>query len=162
MVMIGAVFECNPNSNTGLSPVQAQGAFYRLTKVTTYYPTYRVTGYGYDHCPANTLEYSWTQQTSTGDSAGLRKTFYYEDLWLGHEVDVQTGNSGGPIIGTTNNLVAAIQTAGICNGTLPNKGTALANSDVATAIDTFPSPWYQVCGLWPSCFIGRWVCIRSL
>lgn len=136
-----AVFACNPNSNTGLLPVQAQGAFYRMSRDDSP-ASVRVTGYGLDSTPpGSTGGYnsdSQTQQTDTGSYLG-ETIEGPSDVIIEYTVDTEGGNSGSPVIilGTTTTL--GIHTNAGCNPpNVGNTGTGFEHDNLENAIQTFP------------------------
>ncbi len=134
-----AVFETFSNTETGLSPVQAQQAFYRLSKDEySYTSTVRVTGYGVDTGTRNQ-----TQQTHTGDFLG-ETTADATHIYLEYLVDTEGGNSGSPVIVDEPypgwpSLTLGIHTNGGCNPpNTGNLGTSFNNSGLEAAIQDFP------------------------
>jgi V8-like Glu-specific endopeptidase len=138
-----AVFKCKPDAVTGLLPVQAQGAFYRVSLDEN--PTnVRVTGYGTDNtptgCTSNFNSDSQTQQTDSGPF--LREMVQNpSDVYIEYAADSTLGLSGAPVINLSNDI-----TIGIHNGTVErcnppgsgNRGTSFKNDSLANAIQTFP------------------------
>jgi len=124
------VFDCFANSNTGLLPVQGQGAFYRMSR--DYIPTnIRITGCGVDDGVRNR-----TLQTDWGAYLGENGTGTRVD----HEyiADTESGNSGGPIIAYGTTITLGIHTHGGCNPPDEgNHGTSFENDDLENAIQTF-------------------------
>jgi hypothetical protein len=108
-------FGCFPNSNTGLTPFQAQGAAYTLAaSPPPFNPSHviRVTGYGTDSSPAQNNQ---VQQTSTGPY------FSFSGSTVRHQVDTQGGNSGSPVIWQNGGgVVIGVHTHGGCNFALTN------------------------------------------
>jgi hypothetical protein len=135
-----ALYRCFPNSNTGLLPVQAQNAFYRLS-LDSNPPTFRVTGFGLDEClPGSTggrNSNSVTQQTSTGTNYGESGSGNFVS-WS-FAVDIRNGNSGSPIIPDGTSLSVGIQTCGSTscppNG---NSGTSMDCDPLENAVNIFP------------------------
>lgn len=129
-----AIFECLPNSNTGLLPFQAQNAFFRMTlEHPSSQEDVRITGYGYD---SNNVD-SYTQQTDVGpfhseSSSDVR-------VWHRYAVDTEGGSSGSPIIWETNGFTIGIHTNGGCNqpewGT--NFGTSFEHDNLEHALQIF-------------------------
>ena len=133
-----AVFKCGTNSITGLSPVQAQGAFYRLSLDETP-TTVRVTGFGGDAEPPGCSESSdlnkdsLTLQTDSGNFSG-EFTDGPVRVYIQYEVDTAGANSGSPVIVDSNGVVIGIHTTGDC----PNhKGTSFKNAGLKQAIQEF-------------------------
>jgi V8-like Glu-specific endopeptidase len=111
------VFETFPNSQTGLTALQAQGIFFNV--VQDLGPAIiRITGYGIDDGAANQ-----TQQTSTGPNAGSSGTT------MRYRTDTEGGNSGSPIIDeATGNAVGIHTNAGCTSGGGSNSGTSTFNT----------------------------------
>ena len=111
------VFQTFPNSQTGLTALQAQGAWFNVAQSLTP-PTFRITGYGTDDGTANQ-----TEQTSTGPNAGSSGTT------LRYQVDTEGGNSGSPVIDeATGNAVGVHTNAGCTTGGGSNSGTSNFNT----------------------------------
>jgi len=136
-----AVFDCHNNSNTDLSPIQAQASFYRMTR-DSLPGNVRVTGYGSDDTPNGTtggrnLD-NFTQQTSTGafDNETVEGA---SDVYLEYFVDTEGGNSGSPVNIEGGSLTIGIHTNGGCNPFVEgNYGTSFENNNLEDAIHTFP------------------------
>jgi hypothetical protein len=111
------VFETFPNSETGLTALQAQGAWFDV--VQDLGPaTIRITGYGIDDGVDNQ-----TEQTSTGPNAGSSGTT------LRYRVDTEGGNSGSPVIDeATGNAIGIHTNAGCTSGGGSNSGTSNFNT----------------------------------
>lgn len=135
------VFGCNANSNTGLLPVQAQNAFYRMSRDDSPNDV-RVTGYGNDNMPPGSTgdlnSDSQTQQTHW--SAYLGETVEgHSDVIIEYIVDTTGGSSGSPVIiyGTTTTL--GIHTNAGCDPPDDgNHGTGFEHNNLENAIETFP------------------------
>lgn len=146
-----AVFEVNP-TDTGLRPVHAQKAFYRMSRDSDP-ETFRITGHGVDgppDCfgssrqpgctpprPPTSLRNadSQTQQTHTGrnrgeSGGGAQVTFRYE-------VDTQGGNSGSPII-VEGTAVAPV--GGSCMACRSSPTIPTARFDIVGSIAGAPQP----------------------
>jgi len=133
-----AIFNVFPNSNTGLFPAQAQKAFYRTSKDLNP-STVRITGFGADFDPQGTGSLSCdnshnkTQQThsgpaSEGGTAG-------NEVWS-FQVDVQGGNSGGPIIANGTNYSVGIIT--FCSLSFQNvTGISMDNNRIENALNDY-------------------------
>lgn len=105
-----AYFGCHPNSNTGLTPYQAEQAFHRLDLAVPPVDgrTLRITGYGVqegDFMP----EWSQVQKTHTGQLVGRTSRK------LEYTPDTTGGNSGSAVEDETTGLVVAIHTNGGCS-----------------------------------------------
>jgi len=131
-----AIYACGPNSNTGLTAIQAQGQFFRVSDNTN--PAgITITGFGVDNLPRGSKggnnKDSQTQQTNSGTFAGLSGTS------LNYVVDTTGGNSGSPVINTEGeNVALGIHTHGGCRQSGgSNLGTSFSNSDLMKAINDF-------------------------
>jgi hypothetical protein len=130
-----AVFTVYPNSNTGLMPLEAQGAFIRVTRDLAP-DDVRVTGYGV----ITTSNYtSRTQQTHTGPFDGET----YEgpsDVILNHEADTTGGESGAPVEDTLYGYALGIHTDGSCATLGYNRGCSIENDSFEQALNGFLMP----------------------
>jgi hypothetical protein len=135
------VFTCFRNGNTRLLPVEAQGAFYRMSKDDSP-ATVRVTGFGLDSTPAgctnNLNADSQTQQTDSG--AFLREVVQgASSVYIEYTVDTEPANSGSPVIVDGTLVTVGIHTNGGCSPpSTGNKGTGFENDNLESAIQTFP------------------------
>jgi len=124
-----AYFGCFENSNTGLTPFQAQGSFYVLgnTAPPVLNQTIRITGYGTDTTP-NTA--NQTLQTDTGPYTSLSGDV------IRYQVDTTGGNSGSAVIDLNTGLCIGIHTNAGCNavGTGSNQGTNIKQTNLRNAI----------------------------
>jgi V8-like Glu-specific endopeptidase len=112
------VFETFPNSQTGLTAIEAQGGVFFNVVQDLGPATIRITGYGVDDGAANQ-----TQQTSTGPNAGSSGTT------MRYQTDTEGGNSGSPIIDeATGNSVGIHTNAGCTSGGGSNSGTSNFNT----------------------------------
>lgn len=128
------VFGCFANSNTDLLPVQAQNAFYRMSRDTVP-ANIRITGFGVDDTPQTRNR---TQQTDWGPYLGENVR---AGVAVDHEyiVDTQSGNSGGPVIVYGTTVALGIHAHGGCNPPdAGNHGTSFENDDLENAIQIFP------------------------
>ena len=142
-----SVFTVNDNSNTGLTPFQAQGSFFRTTNDNpAVNDTIRITGMGLDNTPpgstGNRNAQNFTNQTSTGGYVGQSNSG--SNYWHRYATDTTGGNSGSPII--WNGFTVGIHTNGGCNsnGTGANSGTSFEVNALENAIDNHPAskhPW---------------------
>ena len=141
-----AVFRCEANSETGLTPIQAQDKFYRMWKdqaTSSGSYTIRITGYGvdgpapdYGDGPRNAD--SRTLQTDAGPYRG-EEFQGSSDCIQRYVVDTENAGSGSPIIidGTSNTI--GIHTNGGCSASGgANKGTGFENNSLESVIDNFP------------------------
>lgn len=131
------VFE---NTNTGLSPLEAQGASYQLAEIVppADASTLRITGYGIDDDPPGSTpplfrnQYSQTQQTDSGPYQSKVGTT------VAYVIDTTGGNSGSAVEHEGQGLVYAIHTNGGCTVTGgTNKGTAVDHPGLQDAL-AFP------------------------
>ncbi|UCD38447.1 MAG: hypothetical protein JSW54_02935, partial [Fidelibacterota bacterium] len=130
-----ALFECEPNSNTGLLPVQAQQAFYRV-KLGTPSGDTRLTGYGED---SNPPEWNKTQQTSTGDFVREQQEGCSYCITLDYVVDEENGCSGGPVTDTYDGLAIGLHHDGFClKSRAANIGTSFKNDSLEKALNDYP------------------------
>lgn len=143
-----AVYAVLENPQTGLTPVEAYGTFFRLSR-DTQPPTIRITGYGVDGpAPAYGSDAddernadSQTQQTSVDDFE-VEHISGPTVIWLGYDTDTQGGNSGGPAIALDSPAMAiGIHTHSGCS---PfggdNYATGFKHTLLASAIQGFPGP----------------------
>jgi hypothetical protein len=126
-----ATFGCFPNSNTGLTPYEAQGACFQIAgAVPAFDPAHliRITGFGLDADPP---EANQAQQTDDGPLVATSPSY------LKYEVDTSSGNSGSPIVWENGGGVAlGVHTHGGCTSGNPpggNHGTRLDNAGWAAA-----------------------------
>ncbi len=133
------IFMCNPNSNTGLVPWQAQNQRYYLesTDYDLMGPNTTISGYGADMDPP------WdnlTLQTHTG-LYRWEQTPDPDHSYLEYYTDTMGGNSGSPIIEPLDNVGMGIHTNGGCDPTDPpengNKGTSFKSQPVKTALNHY-------------------------
>ncbi len=115
------VFSVFSNTQTGLQPIDAQGASFSLRQ--DFGPaTIRITGYGVDGGAANQ-----TQQTHTGPNAGSSGTT------MRYQADTEGGNSGSPVIDEATGEAVGVHTHGGCSAG-SNKGTSTFNTAFWTAL----------------------------
>lgn len=125
------VFSVNANSETGLTPLQAQGPGLVLSGSTPVVgATVEITGYGVDTGSANQ-----TQQVSTGPITLVNTT----SSRLEYKADTEGGNSGSAVL--DGGEVVAIHTNAGCTtgGGGANSGTLISNA-------AFQSAYAAVCG----------------
>jgi V8-like Glu-specific endopeptidase len=126
------VFTVFANTETGLTPLQAQGPGLDLaTSLPAKGSTVEITGYGVDSGSANQ-----TQQVSTGPI----KKVITSSTRLTYKSDTEGGNSGSAVLSGAN--MVAIHTNGGCStsGTGSNSGTLYTNS-------AFQAAYGRVCGV---------------
>lgn len=125
-------FGCFPNSNTGLTPHEANGmqAFDLVTPPPVNGQMITITGYGSTSSPVSPT-WNSVQKTHTGPY------FSYQGTTVRYTTDTTGGNSGSPIILDGTNQAIGIHTHGGCSSTggsnvgtsstLPALQAALAN-----------------------------------
>ena len=127
-----AYFGTFPNSVTGLTAFQTQGAAFGLGNAPTPGPgsTIRITGYGVDSTPNST--FNQIQQTNSGplvtNSGNL----------VQYQVDTTGGNSGSPVIWEEQGTAVGIHTHGGCStsGSGMNSGTHIIHPGLQAALAT--------------------------
>jgi len=135
-----SVFRVNENSNTGLTPFQAQGGFFRTTNGNPALSnTIRITGMGLDNTPAgstgNRNAQNFTNQTDTGGY--VSENVSGSNIWHRYAVDTTGGSSGSPII--WGSFTIGIHTnagCGVSSGA--NSGTSFEVNALESAIDNHP------------------------
>lgn len=142
-----SVFNCNPNSNTGLLPVHGQNAFYRMSKDRIHGPCIaRITGFGVDGPPpgfgdltAPRNSNSQWQQTASGsincraDIGTTGDGLFYS---INYSLDTNEGNEGSPITTVINGIRVAF---GIHTLSCPfGMGVGFATDELEAAIQMFP------------------------
>ncbi len=122
-------FGCFPNTQTGLTPFEAQGAALALagSVAIPLGETVRVTGHGVDTSP---LAHNTVQQTNTGPHHGVVATS------IRHQVDTTGGSSGSPVIRESTGEVIGIHTNAGCDPapTSYNSGTAITQAGLQNAL----------------------------
>ncbi len=107
-------FGCFPNSNTSLTPFQAQGAFYTLASaapsLTNPAQIIRITGYGTVSAPVS-LTWNQVQKTHANIYTGVTGTT------VRYITDTTGGNSGSPVLDLSTNTAIGIHTNGGCTST---------------------------------------------
>ncbi|MDY7108520.1 MAG: hypothetical protein SYC29_07765 [Planctomycetota bacterium] len=101
-------FGCFANTETGLTPFEAQGEYFTLSQPPAEGETARVTGYGTTDPP---IPESWNRAQKT-HAAPLIDWEYTE---LTYETDTTGGNSGSPVIDEATGRAIGIHTHGGCN-----------------------------------------------
>lgn len=129
-------FEVFNNSNTGLQPIQAQGASFTVVQ-NLGPPTIRITGYGVDSGTSNQI-----QQTSTGPNAGSSGTT------MRYRTDTEGGNSGSPVIDEATGNAVGVHTHGGCTSRGGNNsGTATTNTAFWNALNVSPPETGTIAGM---------------
>nr|BBQ04064.1 chitinase [Aquimarina hainanensis] len=98
-----AVFTASANSQTGKTPIQAQGKSYNVVQSNPG-STIRITGYGVD-----TGRDNQTQQTHSGPLSSSTNTF------VRYRTDTEGGNSGSPIIDEASGNAVGVHGYGGCS-----------------------------------------------
>ena len=137
-----SVFTVNENSNTGLTPFQAQGGFFRTSNENPALSnTIRITGMGLDNTPTGSgggrNAQNFTNQTSTGGY--VSEVTSGSNIYHQYAVDTTGGNSGSPIIWNSNGFTIGIHTnagCGVSSGA--NNGTSFEVNALENAIDNHP------------------------
>jgi len=124
------IFQVFNNSQTGLQPIQAQGASFNV--VQNLGPaTIRITGFGVDN---NDPTRNQTQQTHAGPNAGSSGTT------MKYVTDTEGGNSGSPVIDDATGNAVGVHTHGGCStGGGNNNGTSTFNAAFWSALSGTPS-----------------------
>ncbi|GAA4272402.1 trypsin-like peptidase domain-containing protein [Aquimarina gracilis] len=99
-----AVFEAGANTQTGLTPIQAQGKSFNVVQSSPG-SNITITGFGTDTGIDNQ-----TQQTHTGPLSSVDNTF------VRYRTDTTGGNSGSPIIDTATGNAVGVHAYGGCSG----------------------------------------------
>jgi V8-like Glu-specific endopeptidase len=123
-----AYFGCFPNSNTGLTPRQAQGASFTLAPPPPWNSSLeaRITGYGTDSGTSNQV-----QQTHKGPWL----SYTSGSTTLSYQADTQGGNSGSPVIQEQSGIGMGIHTHGGCTVSGgSNFGTASVHPGLQAAL----------------------------
>ena len=137
-----SVFTVSENSNTGLTPFQAQGGFFRTSNENPALSnTIRITGMGLDNTPTGSgggrNAQNFTNQTSTGGY--VSEVTSGSNIYHQYAVDTTGGNSGSPIIWNSNGFTIGIHTnagCGVSSGA--NNGTSFEVNALENAIDNHP------------------------
>jgi V8-like Glu-specific endopeptidase len=121
-----AYFGVFPNSNTGLTPVQVQGAFHVLAEsVRGPAGEVRVTGFGAAASPREHM----TQRTQSGGYIGLVGTE------LRYDTDAPPGTDGAPVLDAGPGVVLGIHAASACTGAWSSgRGTSVDNPGLRHAL----------------------------
>lgn len=138
-----AVFRVNRNSNTRLTPYQAQNGFFRMTRANpAISDTIRITGFGIDVTPPGPTgggnAQHKTNQTSTGDY--VEERISGNDVWHRYQVDTTGANSGSPIIWPNNEFAVGIHTNAGCQDPVANSannGTSFEHNPLEQALQDF-------------------------
>jgi len=114
-----AYFGAFPNTNTGLTPFEAQGASYVLgtPPASPDGQNIRITGYGSTDGTLAPLEWRAVQKTHVGPLISITSTT------LNYQTDTTGGNSGSPIFHEEAGTAIGIHTHAGCNAVVGNNGT---------------------------------------
>jgi hypothetical protein len=125
-------FACWPNSNTGLTAYQAQGARHTLATsaplVASPPQQIRLTGYGTVSEP---IPLTWNEAQKTGVGTYALRSGNV----LGYRVDVTGGNSGSALVDESTGMAIGIATHGGCDQVGYNHGTAVNNFSWQSALN---------------------------
>ncbi len=137
------------NTNTGLSPLEAQGASYQLVEIVPNADgtTLRITGYGLDKTPpgccdapacttcgapaCGSVQRNEDSQTEQRDSGPYQAKV---GTTVKYVIDTEGGSSGSAVEHVSDGLVYAIHTHGNCAATGVNKGTAVDHPGLQGAL----------------------------
>ncbi|MCH2136758.1 MAG: hypothetical protein MK101_09275 [Phycisphaerales bacterium] len=125
-----AYLGCFPNSETGLTAYQAQGASYMLADAPDQVSDQDITiiGYGTTSSPISPT-WNQVQKTHTGPYAILDGTV------LGYQTDTTGGNSGSAVLDEATGLAIGIHTNAGCSSTGGfNHGCAIHHADLQYAL----------------------------
>jgi len=155
-----AYFGVFPNSNTGLTPVQAQGSSYVIVNPPAFQSTQqiRITGYGVDGGTRNQ-----TEQTDVGPRINTPLATEVE-----YQVDTQGGNSGSPVIWEQTGQAIGIHTHAGCGVSTGNHGTGINHPGLQTFLANPKGVCFkQVCGVTATTSLSNGsginpVCLTSL
>ena len=124
-------FGCFNNSNTGLSPFEAQNDSFTLTlpQAVSGGDVIRITGHGTTTAPVDP-SFNGAQKTHTGPHSSFTGTA------LRYRTDTTGGNSGSPVILENDGTAIGIHTHGGCGsgGAGANSGTGANNPEFQAAL----------------------------
>jgi V8-like Glu-specific endopeptidase len=122
-----AYFGTFPNTQTGLTAGEAQGAWFTLAPPPPVAgSTIRITGHGTDSSPNST--YNQIQQTHNGPF------WLHSGTLLQYQVDTTGGNSGSPVIWDDADVAIGIHTHAGCSATSGNQGTSSQHPGLQAAL----------------------------
>ena len=124
-----AYFGVFDNSNTGLSPFDAQGDMYQLASAAPAVngQTIRITGYGTTSSPVDPT-WNQVQKTHTGPYVSNSGTT------LLYAVDTTGGNSGSAVLDESTGLAIGIHTNAGCNTVGGNQASAIHTAGLQAAL----------------------------
>ncbi len=124
-------FGCFNNSNTGLSPFEAQGDSFalELPQAVSAGDVIRITGHGTTSTPVDP-SFNGAQKTHTGPHSN------FSGATLNYRTDTTGGNSGSPVIFENDGTAIGIHTHGGCTsgGAGANAGTGANNAEFQSAL----------------------------
>ena len=125
-----AYFGAFPNTNTGLTPFEAQGASYILgpPPAGPSDQNIRITGYGSTDGVLAPLEWRSVQKTHVGPLISITATT------LNYQTDTTGGNSGSPIFHEESGTAIGIHTHAGCNAVSGNNGTNILFGPLQNAL----------------------------
>ena len=124
-----AYFGTFPNTETGLTAGQAQGAWFRLAPAApTSAGDIRITGYG---TTGSGVPREWNQVQKTHTGPFVAKT---SGFGISYQTDTTGGNSGSPVIEEATGLAIGIHTHAGCSTTAGNNGTAIDRPELQNAL----------------------------
>ena len=120
-------FGCFPNTETGLTPYQAQGDFFELADVAppATGQTIRITGYG-SVSPPVSATWNGVQKTHAGPY------YSHSGTTIRYTVDTSGGNSGSAVLDESTGFAIGIHTHAGCDPA--NHGTAIQNAGLQNAL----------------------------
>ena len=118
-----SVYRVFPNSETGLLPHEAQGAFDVVRNLGP--SQIRITGFGADF---NDPTRNFAQQTHVGPNAGSSGTT------MRYQTDTEGGNSGSPVIDEATGQAVGVHTHGGCSSG-NNSGTSTFHTNFWNALN---------------------------
>ncbi|MBT5410081.1 MAG: hypothetical protein HOK75_07450, partial [Phycisphaerae bacterium] len=125
-----AYFGCFPNTETGLTPYQAQNDYYVLSSAAPPVNGQQITitGFGSTSSPVSPT-YNQAQKTHTGPYAQLNGTS------IAYQTDTSGGNSGSAVLNESTGEAIGIHTNGGCSSSGgENWGCAIHNSGLQEAL----------------------------
>jgi hypothetical protein len=140
------IYNCGANSNTGLTPLEAQRTFYHLTRADNPSSVF-IRGFGIDEDPpgsgggrnsdSQTCQYDPSPGVCIGETVNSSSDIYWQ-----YQTDTEGGNSGSAILSQSSGVVfhsLGIHTHGGCtsSSTGYNKGTSFEADDTEQAMDTY-------------------------
>lgn len=135
-----AYFGVFPNSNTGLTPFEAQGSEFVISNPPAFQngQQIRITGFGVDF---NDNTRNQTQQTHVGPRVNTSLSTEVE-----YQTDTEGGNSGSPVILESTGDAIGIHTHGGCGSSTGNHGTGINSG----GLQNFLGNPQGVCSLFPN------------